>query len=155
MTWGSCVPILQVSVDLSRVNKKNCCQSWDWNPAVTSGSLLLTFYHLQTQAGSQMIFFLSLLRGWEQSTLTELARDSIALCFLLPRHISAWNLACPEIHSAPFLPMYILASACSETATSALQIHLFNICSWFKPAWTEDLSMLLNLDPLPFTETLL
>lgn len=55
----------------------------------------------------------------EQSTLTELAHNSIALCFLLPRHFSAWNLACPEIPSAPFLLMYILTLACLERAGSA------------------------------------
>lgn len=28
VTWGSCIAILQVLVDLSRVDKKNYCQSW-------------------------------------------------------------------------------------------------------------------------------
>lgn len=55
-TWGNFVPVLQVSLDLSWVNKKNCCQCWDWNPVVTCG-LLLTFYHLLAQRESQIIFF--------------------------------------------------------------------------------------------------
>lgn len=61
-TWGNFVPILQVSLDLSWVNKKNCCQCWDWNPVVTWG-LLLTFYHLLAQRGSQIIFFLLFFTG--------------------------------------------------------------------------------------------
>lgn len=64
-------------------------------------------------------FSFRFLEEQEQSALTELAHNSTALCFLLPRHFSPWNLACPEIPSAPFLLMYILALACLERATSA------------------------------------
>lgn len=78
-----------------------------------------TIYKLKQKV--KWIFSFHFSEEREQSTLTELARDRIALCFLLPRHFSAWNLACPGIPSAPFLPMYIPTSACSERATSALQ----------------------------------
>lgn len=100
VTWRCCVPVLQVSVDLSRVNKKNCFQSWDWSPIITSRPLLLTFYHLQTQAESQMDFFLSLLKGtrtkyinwigvWQHCTLFPIATLLFCLECSLP-----WDSFC-------------------------------------------------------------
>lgn len=64
VTWGSCVAVLQVLVDLSRVDKKSYCQSWAWNPMVNlwimSSHLHLSFTKWSRKAND---FFLWLLRG--------------------------------------------------------------------------------------------